>query len=456
MQDLDLRHIYDINLFNINDLDVLLHEILKYTRELLNAEAGTIYIKEDEYLKFHVFQNDKLSYEEVYKLFYTIKDSKLPLFVENKFLAVDSFNTKKIISIDDIYNTKDYENSGTREFDQKLNYKTHSIITIPLIHPIRDEVLGVIQLLNKKNDDKYISFDEKDKNFLSMFSSFIALSISKAQNDVVKLQRLNMELEAANKRLEKKIEKEVLDNKYKSSVIFHQSKMSSMGELIGNIAHQWKEPLGIISAYASSLKLDVEYGNIENSEFINKLDHLVDITKKLSGTIDDFETFYNIETIKESFLIHVSINKSLELAKDTFNENNIELVLDLDDSLSIYGLKNEFTQALLNILVSLKENLIQKISLENKKYIFIELFQKNDRKYLIIKDNSGENIFDKDFDIFNQNLDSDNLNSNSKTGLYMTKIIIEKHTKGIINFENVEFSYKNSTYKGSQFTIILE
>ena len=112
MQDLELRHIYDINLFNINDLDVLLHEILKYTRELLNAEAGTIYIKEDEYLKFHVFQNDKLSYEDVYKLFYTIKDSKLPLYIDGKFLAVDSFNSKKIILIDDIYDTKEYEYSG--------------------------------------------------------------------------------------------------------------------------------------------------------------------------------------------------------------------------------------------------------------------------------------------------------------------------------------------------------
>ena len=53
MKDLELRHIYDINLFNINDLDVLLHEILKYTRELINAEAGTIYIKQVDYLKFH-------------------------------------------------------------------------------------------------------------------------------------------------------------------------------------------------------------------------------------------------------------------------------------------------------------------------------------------------------------------------------------------------------------------
>ncbi|QKE29255.1 GAF sensor-containing signal transduction histidine kinase [Arcobacter acticola] len=456
MKDLELRHIYDINLFNINDLDVLLHEILKYTRELINAEAGTIYIKEDEYLKFHVFQNDKLSYEDIYKLFYTIKDSKLPLFIENKFLAVDSFKTKKIIMIDDIYDTKEYEYSGTKEFDEKLNYKTHSIITIPLIHPIRDEVLGVVQLLNKKDNDNYINFNEKDKNSLSMFSSFIALSISKAQNDVVKLQRLNEELENANKRLEKKIEREVLDNKYKSSIIFHQSKMSSMGELIGNIAHEWKEPLGVISAYASSLKLDVEYENINSPEFIIKLDRMLDITNKLSGTIDDFETFYNIETIKETFFINSSIYKSLELAKVTFDENNIVLILDLDISISMYGLRNEFTQALLNLLVSIKDSLIQKVSLDKNRYIFIDLFQKDGKKYIVIKNNSGEKILDNNKNIINENLHLEKINNNSKSGLYMTKIIIEKHTNGVITFDNVEFSYKGKDYKGEQFTIILE
>ena len=158
-----------------------------------------------------------------------------------------------------------------------------------------------------------------------------------------------------------------------------------MGELIGNIAHQWKEPLGIISAYASSLKLDVEYENINAPEFIIKLDRMLDITNKLSGTIDDFETFYNIETIKETFFINSSIYKSLELAKVTFDENNIVLILDLDISISMYRLRNEFTQALLNLLVSIKDSLIQKVSLDKNRYIFIDLFQKDGKKYIVIK-----------------------------------------------------------------------
>lgn len=76
----DLKHIYDISLFNISDLDVLLHEILKYTRGLLKAEAGTIYIKQKNYLKFHLFQNDALSYKNIYKFYHSTHEFKLPLY----------------------------------------------------------------------------------------------------------------------------------------------------------------------------------------------------------------------------------------------------------------------------------------------------------------------------------------------------------------------------------------
>jgi two-component system, NtrC family, C4-dicarboxylate transport sensor histidine kinase DctB len=449
MEDSELRHVFDINLFDINDLDVLLHEILKYTRELLNAEAGTIYIKEDNYLKFHVFQNDFLSYEDISKLFYSLKDFKLPLFVKNKFLAVDSFLSKKIIIIDNLCNTTDYEFSGAKEFDDKFNYKTHSIIVIPLIHPIKNEVLGVVQLLNKKENSENKYFNENDKKLLSMFSSFISLSILKAQKDTIKLEQLNEELEKTNKELEQRVKNEALDNRNKSAIIFHQSKMSSMGELIGNIAHLWKHPLNMISTLASSLKIDLEFKNFNNDNFITKLSKIIDTTKKLSGTIDDFKDFYNLETTKENFSISNCIHKSLELANIIFLENNIEVKLKLDESLIIYGLKNEFTQALLNILTNSKNALVERISLNDNRFIFIDLFEKNAKKYLIIKDNAGGILIEKDKNIFN----TKTFDNNTGIGLYMTKIIIEKHTNGTIIFENVEFIFDEIIYKGAQFTI---
>ncbi len=438
MKDLDLRQIYDIKLFNVSDLDILLHEILKCTREMLNADAGTIYIKDGDYLKFHIFQNDSLSYEEIYKSFYLLKDYKLPLFIKNKYLAVDSFLTKKIIIVNDIYNTNEYESSGTKEFDEKFNYKTQSIITLPLIHPIRNEILGVVQLVNKKIDGKLSIFDKKDKEFLSMFSSFISLSVLKAQTDVIKLEMLNEQLEKANKELEKKVEEEILDNQNKAAIIFHQSKLSSMGELIGNIAHQWKEPLGMISTLASGLKVNIEYDNINKSNSISELTQIVDTTQKLSTMIDSFKDFYKVESIKENFNISKAIYKCLEFAEITLIRNKIELILDLDKNLKIYGLRNEFIQAMLNIINNVIDTFIKKTCMD-KKYIFINLHLKNKRIFLYIKDNSCENKVILD----------------DEKGLFMSKLILEKYHNGSISFKDVIFNYNEVEYKGMEYIITL-
>lgn len=442
MKDLEIRQIYDINLLKISDLDVLLHEILKYTRELLNAEAGTIYIKEDEYLKFHIFQNDILSYEDVYKYFYLLKDYKLPLFIENKYLAVDSYLTKKIIIINDIYNSSEYEFSGTKEFDEKFNYETRSIITIPLIHPIKNEILGVLQLLNKKVDDNYVPFDEKDKDYLSMFSSFISLSISKTQTDIIKLQLLNEQLEKVNIELEKKVEKEILNNQEKSTTIFNQSKISSMAELIGDIAQQWKEPLNIISTLASGLKIDIEYDNINKNESVSKLSKIVNITQNLSMNIDDFKDFYKVESIMDNFNISETIYKCLELAEVSLKKNNIDLIFNLDNSINIYGLKNEFSQAVLNIINNLINGLIEKISIEDKRYIFIDLISINEIIYLKLKSNDGK-----------RNANDEHLKENEN--LYMSKMIIKKYKKGNIQLKNINFSYDDINYNGNEYLITL-
>jgi two-component system, NtrC family, C4-dicarboxylate transport sensor histidine kinase DctB len=444
MKDLEIRQIYDINLLKISDLDVLLHEILKYTRELLNAEAGTIYIKEDEYLKFHIFQNDGLSYEDIYKYFYLVKDYKLPLFIENKYIAVDSYLTKKIIIINDIYNSTEYEFSGTKEFDEKFNYKTRSIITIPLIHPIKNEILGVVQLLNKKIDNEFIPFDKKDKEFLLMFSSFISLSISKAQTDIIKLQLLNEQLEKANKELEKKVEDEILNNHEKSITIFNQSKISSMAELMGDIAQQWKEPLNIISTLASGLKINIECDNLNKKDSILELAKIVDITQNLSMNIDDFKDFYKVESIVDNFNITDTIYKCLELADITLKRNNIELVIKLDDSINIYGLKNEFSQAILNIINNLIDGLIENISIEEKRYIFIDLFTTGEIIYLKIKNNDRR-----------KNINTHDKQLNDNKNLYMSKLIIEKYNKGNIKFENINFKHEDINYEGSGYIITL-
>ncbi|APW66259.1 hypothetical protein LPB137_10575 [Poseidonibacter parvus] len=452
----DLKHIYDISLFNISDLDVLLHEILKYTRELLQAEAGTIYIKDKNYLKFHVFQNDALSYENIYRFYHSTNEYKLSLDEKDKYLAVDSFLTKKIIMIDDVYDAPEYEFIGAKEFDKKFNYKTHSTISVPLIHPINQKVIGVVQLLNKKENDRYSIFTVKDKEVISTISAFISLSVSKAQDDVLKLQELNKKLEQSNEELERRIEEKIIENQNKSAIIFHQSKMASMGEMIGNIAHQWRQPLSTISTLASGVSINLEVGEPDIKRDITQLRQIVDTTKVLSKTIDDFRDFYNVDTMDENFNIADSIKKSIEIAETEITINDINVVMNLDSSLYIYGLKNEFTQCILNLLTNAKDTLITKVPMSEQRYIFIDLFEEeNNQITLHIKDNGRgvDSSFKKS--IFEEHYSSNKKKEASGVGLYLTKLIIEKHMKGSLCVKNKEFVYRDKHYFGAFFTINL-
>jgi len=450
----DIRHIYDASLFNITDLDVLLHETLKQTRHLLCAEAGSIYIKEKEELTFNVFQNDTLSYEEIYKQFYTLKDIKLPISEQEKYLAVESLLSQKIILIDDVYTAEEYDFLGVKEFDKRFNYKTQSIITAPLIHPMTKEGLGVVQILNKMENGSYTSFDEKDKTLLSMVCSFIALSVSKAKQDVKKLKTLNDKLIDSNKNLEKKVQLEILKNEKKSATIHNQAKMVSMGEMIGNIAHQWRQPLNAISTLASGLNINVEFGKINNQEICTSLSQIVNTTAHLSQTIDDFRNFYLIKKYKETFNISDSIKSCLNILDATISTNEIKIISNFDQNVSINGLKNEFTQAIINIIANAKDALLEHLSVEVNRYIFIDVFKLGQQIIIKIKDNAGgidaqvlEKIFDQHF--------TTKKDKGSGIGLFMCKQIIQEHMDGELYVENKQFEYMDENFLGAQFSIIL-
>ncbi|AXX87765.1 GAF sensor-containing signal transduction histidine kinase [Malaciobacter marinus] len=451
--DKELKHFYDLSIFTIEDLDVLLHEILKHTRELVSCEAGSIYMKEKDYLAFHVFQNDALTYENIFKQYCNIKDLQLPLHDSRKYLAVESLELNKIIIIDNAYKTTGYELLGVKEFDEIFDYKTYSIITVPLIHPREKTKLGVIQLLNKKIDNKIGVFTKKDKDIVSMISSFISLSIAKAQNDVQRLKRLNNQLEVANKKLESRVEKEVKENEKMSAIIFHQSKMASMGEMIGNIAHQWRQPLSSISTIASGMSLNIEMKNFEKHQAITQLKQIVDTTKYLSQTIDDFRSFYKVDRAKEDFNLSDAVNKSVSLSIATMSSSYIKFVLNLDEKLTTYGLRNEFTQSLLNLLTNAKDALVENINVEEKRYIFIDLYKKDNNNILQIKDNAKgipTNLLDK---IFLQHFTTKSQNGGTGIGLFMVKEIIEKHMNATISVSNEEFIFNDKNYKGACFTI---
>jgi len=170
--------------FSSTDLETLLHKILHHLKVTTHCDAGSIYLKNGDYLHFSIFQNDSFSYEKIFNLQKPIKNLNFKIEKNTHTIAVESYLQSKIIMIDDIYDDESYEFKATKEFDEEFEYKTKSILTAPLIDTINNKTIGVLQLINKKENEKIIPFTQEDKEFISLSSYFIVLSIINEKNKI--------------------------------------------------------------------------------------------------------------------------------------------------------------------------------------------------------------------------------------------------------------------------------
>ncbi len=168
------------NIHNISDIDILLDKVLFELRKFTNAEGGTIFLVEDGNLKIRYIQNEILFKNDA-SAKYKYLDKIIPINKES--IAGACALNSKIIMITDVYNIKEDCNCGfNKSFDEMTNYRTKSIIAVPL-KITGNKLIGVIQLINARNaNGKIISFSEKDKLFVTYFANDAAVAIEKAQN----------------------------------------------------------------------------------------------------------------------------------------------------------------------------------------------------------------------------------------------------------------------------------
>ncbi|WP_072680266.1 cache domain-containing protein [Arcobacter sp. LA11] len=234
------------------------------------------------------------------------------------------------------------------------------------------------------------------------------------------------------------------------NILAHQSKMAAIGTMIGNIAHQWRQPLSLISTAATGMKLKKEINDLSDEEFNSNLDYINDSTQYLSKTIDDFRNFFATNKEKVEFSIDSAFNEAINLVNVQFVNNNIQVINKIQNH-STYGIQSELVQVLINILNNSRDELLNVE--EQERYIFIESFEKKDRVVLEIKDNAGgikpeiiEHIFEPYFTTKHQS-------QGTGIGLYMSQEIIVKHFEGSMRMENTTYSYNDKVYTGAK-TII--
>ncbi len=246
---------------------------------------------------------------------------------------------------------------------------------------------------------------------------------------------------------------DITELKAKDKLLFQQSKMASMGEMIGNIAHQWRQPLSVISTCASGIKFEKEFNQISDERLYESLDLIVENTQYLSKTIDDFRNFFKADKIIEDFCINESILRVLKLLKSSIQNHNIQVETHLNGDLIINGYPNEFLQVLVNIINNAKDALMTQDI--NARFMNIKTFIKNKRCVIEVNDNGGgvdETIVSKIFDPY---FTTKHKSQGTGIGLYMSHQIVVEHMKGSIYAKNIEFIKDKKNYKGCSLVIVL-
>ncbi len=230
--------------------------------------------------------------------------------------------------------------------------------------------------------------------------------------------------------------------------------MAEMGEMIGNIAHQWRQPLSVISTSASGIKLKNEYDTLDDEYLNSSVDSIVNSTQYLSQTIDDFRNFIKKDKEKKVFKISDNIHTDLEILRGMIKHNEIIVTLDIEENLEIESYPNELTQIIINIMNNAKDALKEN-EIENK-YIFISAKKEDDNYIQIsIKDNAKgikPKIIDKIFDPY---FTTKHQSQGTGLGLYMTHRIVKESLKGEIDIKNITYTYEGENYTGAQFIIKL-
>lgn len=288
--------------------------------------------------------------------------------------------------------------------------------------------------------------------FEKYFKEVILLSIILILISLYLSYKITNLLKKSFVKYQNKILEDIEENKKRDFMLFQQSKLATIGELLYNISHQWRQPLSVITTTASGIKIQKEMGIDNKLKEIEMLDGIVKNANYLSQTIEDFRDFYNPTTLKVDFLIGDCINKCLKIINPQFMNKDIIIKQDIEE-FSIYGFEQQLIQVLINLLNNSRD-IFETNNIKNK-IIFI--------KTRIIKDNFIIEITDSGGGIEKSNLEkifepyftTKHKSAGTGVSLYMSYQIISENFNGHLTVENSEIKYLNKEYFGARFKIII-
>ena len=349
---------------------------------------------------------------------------------ENILLLTDGRELKKanqaMLDFLDFKNIDDFRNSHECiceffiEEDGYLQKKMHG-------------VLWIDAMLNDKENTPNVSKIEGEDGKIHLFR--VNINEKRADENLYSITLTDItEIEAYKSELQEKIKK----IKEKQQILIQNSKMASMGEMIANIAHQWRQPLNSLSALHTVLMMDYEdNGKLTQDEIAQFKEESSQYIHKMSSTIDDFRNFFSPTKEKEYFVISDAIKESIKFVKDSYIDSGVELIDRMQDrDTQMCSYKNELMQVIMILLNNSRDAVIgNKIG---KPQVVVDLIHRDEKIEIRVQDNGGgieDDIMDRIFEpYFTTKFKSDG----TGVGLYMSKMIIEDSIGGELILENYE------------------
>jgi len=246
-----------------------------------------------------------------------------------------------------------------------------------------------------------------------------------------RVQEKTKELEELNKTLHSKVEKEIAKNEEKRQVMFAQSRLASLGEMLANIAHQWRQPL---------TELNLTIFNMKKASLTNDKDEVQklyceskNIIKNMSKTIDDFTNFFKPDKAKEQFSVSDSIREAISLLEKLITAEMISVKIDLKE-IKVFGISNELTQVIINLIKNSSDAFIQNSILIRE----INITVKEEEGYALIElqDNAGGIRGKSVYKIFEPYFTTKHASQGTGLGLFMSKMICEKGMHGSLDVKS--------------------
>lgn len=240
---------------------------------------------------------------------------------------------------------------------------------------------------------------------------------------------LKNESDILNRSLEQKVAEETKKRLESDKLLIYQSKMAMMGEMIGAIAHQWRQPLNAVGIIIQDIEDAYKHGELDDKYIKDAVSDSMRTLQFMSGTIDNFRNFFSPNSVKKEFYVEDAIELTIGIVITQFKNKNITLKYDPKGRHLYFGYMNELEQVILNLLSNAKDAVLGN---ENRSAAEVAIDVQSSDGHIVIKvsDTGGgvpqellERIFEPYFTTKEQG-------SGTGIGLYMSKEIIERHMHG--------------------------